>query len=375
MRRLVQRYLRHLRVRSKTEDRIEKLLACLFAHQVKTPETRGALKAGPTQIDEELMKKEKMPTNLTVMQPRTIWLKQNDSYIRIIDSCDSHSNVGLITSVQNAPVWLSLKSKEARSPRHLIGEIEKAGGDFCKETGYSASERGNAIRDGGTGYQGGIQFSNLEDSFSYLAQYFDVRWCDAPPESENKFTQEKSPSGSPTDAASVSSSSLSEVASHLATLLSHRKPTQEEFSRFYEELNKCCPSVEVKGADAHLETSWPRRPGVYVVHDLRVNDLYGQILYVGMTGKLTRVGSEMKGRLKFRPRRWDPYCFMEVGFFYGYKRKDNAYQHDVDAKNYKVVCFEFDEKGLSAPSFLEALILQAYAVAGPNRLPPANNAF
>src|SRR5690606_34805558 len=50
---LVQRHLRHLPVMSKSEDRLEKLLACLFAHEASSTQNAGAFKSGPTQIDEE----------------------------------------------------------------------------------------------------------------------------------------------------------------------------------------------------------------------------------------------------------------------------------------------------------------------------------
>lgn len=312
--------------------------------------------------------------------PPIIRLKRVKSFTKVVTECGDRLNDGLITIPDHKPVWLSLKAKD-RSPRYLIEEILKAGGNFCGEIGYQPSPNGNAICDGGTGFQGGVPFRNLDDAFSYLAQYFEVDWCEeenpAKPGAVNTNRKSAPTSVSKSGASSASSASLSCVTQHLANLLSKEPKKESDFDEFYEDLKKCWkPRFSgILGTYCHLPRSWPNHPGVYVVHNLRAGNLYDGILYVGMTGKLTRLGSRMMGKLKFRPTRWDPYSFETGGFSYGYNRSDGTYGTTVSAADYKVDCFEFDETGLSAPSFLEASILQAYALAGPKRLPPANNAF
>jgi hypothetical protein len=312
--------------------------------------------------------------------PPIIRLKRVKSFIKVVTECGDRLNDGLITIPNHKPVWLSLKAEDC-SPRYLINEILEAGGNFCGEIGYQPSPNENAICDGGTGFQGGVPFRNLDDAFSYLAQYFEVKWCEeenpAKPAAVNTNRKSAPTSVSKSGASSASSASLSCVTHHLATLLSEESKKKSDFCEFYDKLRDCWKGRirEIDGKHGHLGSAWPNYPGVYVVHDLRAVNLYDGILYVGMTGKLTRLGSQMMGKLKFRPTRWDPYSFEKGGFSYGYNRSDGTYRTTVNADKYKVDCFEFDETGLSAPSFLEASILQAYALAGPNRLPPANNAF
>lgn len=326
------------------------------------------------------MIKNQSASSATAKSPRIIKLQRVKSFIRVVDDCGDKLNNGLITIPDHKPVWLSLKA-HGRSPSYLIGEILAAGGNFCVEIGYQPSPTGRAICDGGTGYQGGVPFRNLDDAFIYLAQYFEVVWCEeenpAKPGAVNTNRKSAPTSVSKSGASSPSSASLSCVTQHLATLLSKEPKKESDFDEFYDKLRECWKGRirKIDGKHGHLGSAWSNYPGVYVVHDLRACNLYDGILYVGMTGKLTRLSSKMTGKLNLRPTRWDPYSFKIYGFAYGYNRNLKTYGYTVKEADYKVDCFEFDETGLSAPSFLEASILQAYALAGPNRLPPANNAF
>jgi hypothetical protein len=313
---------------------------------------------------------------------RTVRLKEIKTFIKVVDECGDKKNNGLITMRKRKPVWLSLKLPN-RSPSYLIGEIKAAGGDFLGEIGYKPSVEGKAICDSGTGYEGGVPFSNLDEAFDYLARFFNVQWCDGrePKAGEREANASThagaSASVSPSGVSTTPSAPLSCVASLLATLLSKSPPTTFDFCQCYLALQKCLGhrSVQFKGAGAHLESSWPNHPGVYVVHDLQKKDLYDGIIYVGMTGKLTRLSAQMTGKLKFRPRRWDPYSFQNGSFAYGFNRRKRTYTQTILAGNYRVDCFIFDSSGLEAPCFLEAVLLQAYALVGKSRLPPANNAF
>jgi hypothetical protein len=304
-----------------------------------------------------------------------IWLQRNKTFIKIVDICGSKENNGLITFPLRKPVWLSLKIA-GHSPRFLIGEIGACGGNFYQEIGYQASATRRAICNGGTSYEGGIPFPTIDDACNYLAQYFDVRWCDT---STSKVAKKVDypDSVKPSSNFTPLEKSLASIATHLSDLLSKRSPSKSDFAKFYTLIWSAFggAATVVSGRHAHLENSWSAHPGVYVVRKKNETDLYDSILYVGMTGKLSRRANTMSGRLDLRPYRWDPYRFGSQGYHYGYDRKSRKYDTLIANTDYDVDCFTFDASALAAPSFLEAVLLQTYAVCGPNRLPPANNAF
>ena len=310
-----------------------------------------------------------------IKSARIIWLQRNRTFIKIMDCCGSKYNNGLITFPQRKPVWLSLKLA-GHSPSFLIGEIGACGGNFYHEIGYQASATGHAICNGGTSYEGGVPFPTIEDACNYLAQYFDVRWCNALPSKivENVDVPD---SMKPLSTVTRLEISLADVATLLSKLLSKPCRSKSEFAQFYKSIRSSfgAAATVVSGSCAHLENSWPAHPGVYVVRNTIQADLYDSILYVGMTGKLSRRANIMPGRLDLRPYRWDPYRFNSMGYHYNYDRKSRKYGAMMAKINYNVDCFTFDASALAAPSFLESVLLQAYAVCGPNRLPPANNAF
>jgi hypothetical protein len=310
----------------------------------------------------------------------TIHLEARETYIKVVGACGTRNNDGIITLEGNEPVWLSLKLTH-RSPRYLIGEIEAAGGDFCNEIGYQASLDGKAIGDSGVGFQGGVPFRNLEEALDYLQQYFDVKWCDGDTDSKKsksaRIRGDVTSTGNSGRLSLANSSSLSCVAALLATLLAKQVRSADDFAAFYKDLKECLKKshFQVPGKDAHTGSAWSDHPGVYVVRKTQAENLHDGILYAGMTGKITREETGMTAKLRFRPLRWDPYRFTEKGFSFKYDRKAGTYGTTVGPANFIVDCFAFDPSGLAAPSFLEAAILQAYALTGTNRLPPANNAF
>jgi hypothetical protein len=327
------------------------------------------------------MKTRKYDDTISKTLGRVVWLEQNNSFIKIIDNCGDRLNNGLITVTKAKPVWLSLK-KKGRSPNFLIGEIAAAGGDFLKQIGYESSRTGHAICDGGTGYEGGVPFEALDDALTYLAQYFDLRWCGEQSEeispgnkSELECTVCKTTSHS--GAVSENAHPFFCASLLLAHFSHHSSVPLHQFDNFYKGIKKCfgARSIVVKGEVAHSSANWPKKPGVYVVRDTRTREVYHSIVYVGMTGKLTHAATHIPGRLSKRPLRWNPYAFKKDGFHYGYRDKSKTYTHRLACCDYVVDCFVLDPRALAAPSFLESLILQAYSFVGLNRLPPANNAF
>ncbi|MFM8335706.1 MAG: hypothetical protein ACKODK_09080 [Opitutaceae bacterium] len=322
------------------------------------------------------------------MQNNTVYLAYTDkkTYIRILDGCQDDENLGAISlrKKQKTRVWLSLK-KRTRNQRHLISEIAGAGGSFVTEPGYARS--GTAIGISGTGYQGGIPLDNIDEVIAYLQLYFPVSWCDSqnsdiPKEAKTSEPQILiAPPGTNQSLGCSWNHLLSQTAIHFTKHSS--APTTQTFSQFYQDLkdtfSTCGRLKTVKGKDSHDGKKWPKEPGVYVVRKLDAGSSSHQsIAYVGMTGKLSRIPGPIPGKLSTRPGRWDPYCFDVAGFHHHYNRRKKVYGSLIDPADFTVDCFLFDSFGVSAPTFLESLILQAYALCitkDQSRLPAANNQF
>lgn len=319
---------------------------------------------------------------------RKIFLQriQAGAYLKIVDQCGEggQGNLGLVTTPVRASVWLSLKNPEA-GPPCLIEEISAMGGVFEGHSSYKKSRNGEAINAGGTNYIGGIKFNSIDDAIEFLAQYFDVNWCDDCDPCEKTALRKTAA----TDVTQPKVEFQQTISSASGLFQKHISKNGEfSFSCFYKDLRnefiKLGLLVEVFGHDSHLAKSWPDFPGVYVVRSKQSGqsgtetDFHTSVLYVGMTGKLSRTCTSIPGRLTSRPIRWDPYCFTKDSFNYGYDRQKKCYAQKVSAADIEVDCFIFDPHAAAAPTFLEALILQAYALSAKHvsdRLPVGNNAF
>ena len=106
-------------------------------------------------------------------------------YLKLVDICRVSRNDGMICLHSAPHLWLKL---EGRSPRYLIGEIAKAGGDFTTEPDFITSLDGIPnCGMGGVGYQGARRFESIEAAIHYLKRYFRVIGC----ESNQKWSQKK----------------------------------------------------------------------------------------------------------------------------------------------------------------------------------------
>ena len=148
---------------------------------------------------------------------------------------------------------------------------------------------------------------------------------------------------------------------------------------------------ELEGDDiqSFQKERWPNSAGVYVIRDKATDE----ILYIGMCGKLQGIDGALarinKSTFGDRAQRWTPYVFQKEGENVSYwecgpnfkptfqkpsPSKDN-YRWRFHLSNIVVECFciDADWHHLS-PSFLEALVLQAY-VSRTSKLPLGNNEF
>jgi hypothetical protein len=320
---------------------------------------------------------------------RTIYLTTNAAFIKITDHCGQRQNNGVITLPSESPAWLSLKKKKksGASPSYLIDEIAGQRGNFTGHPSYKPSPNGNAISLAGSGYEGGVQFLSVDDAIDYLAQYFNVVWCDgaaAPTGAAEGKPKRKQNTGSALSPCNWPKT-LSDASDLFRNHASGASPAPASFNDFYDKLRSAFQHTGrldvILGTDAHMGEKWLNHPGVYVVRaseNTPVGGFYSSILYVGMTGKLSRRSISMPGRLSLRPQRLDPYRFSDTGFSYGHNRTTKNYGAHIPAAQFEVDCFVFDATAAAAPAFLEALILQAYALCATDhslRLPPANNAF
>jgi len=147
----------------------------------------------------------------------------------------------------------------------------------------------------------------------------------------------------------------------------------------------------LKGQESSFD--WPHSSGVYAVWD--VSSIRRVLLYVGMTGKYSRVGSEVvfnTGVLSKRSQRWTPYRFCEskmdgdlrYTFRFGPKLSNtnaqasikydsDAYGNTVRYENIEIDCFIIEANDSKyTPTLVEAMILADQIKKG-NSLPPANN--
>jgi hypothetical protein len=171
-----------------------------------------------------------------------------------------------------------------------------------------------------------------------------------------------------------------------------------DFNGFYENLIKksnnlnCYHLIDGQiGGD--INRHWPKNFGVYVVRKKPVNltacNEIGEILYVGMTGRIDQKGNLTGPGLEGRKNRITPYCFTKEGKYQDHFEYSPVYTDSDKLKNlplqgrYKkrcpfreicIDCFIVDRNGTAAPAFLEALILQIYLMCK-NKLPEANNSF
>lgn len=141
-----------------------------------------------------------------------------------------------------------------------------------------------------------------------------------------------------------------------------------------------------------VATAWPSGRGVYVVRWARASSFLESILYIGMTGKLTKKeqgiessGSGFAGRID----RYTPYCYSSTGRFSDHFEfgpmaagdsvlelpRERRYEHHVPLSETITDCFLLHgvEREV-APSFLEAILLQMY-FRQMATLPAGNNAF
>jgi hypothetical protein len=322
-------------------------------------------------------------------------ITEGKNYIKIISVGDEFHNEGLITMTKKKPVWLSL-AKKREGIKYLTGEIEKAGGDFINELGFKKSKDGKAICGTGSSYCGGVPFKDIDAAIKYLSVYFDVSWWEPKEELKTDRTAKiiKSNGASATpltavnDPESLEQHSWSSTIKDSGALVSIWKENDiNSFGKFYVKLSdifhSCKRLVTILGELTYKSSSWPNLPGVYVVR--RKNKTretqsieHENIIYIGMTGKLSSHGYAIPGRLSTRPSRWDPYSFTKSNFLYGYNRATKEYDFEIPVNDLLIDCFIFDGSGTAAPTFFESLILQSYAFCssyGSNRLPPANNAF
>lgn len=141
-----------------------------------------------------------------------------------------------------------------------------------------------------------------------------------------------------------------------------------------------------------VAAAWPTGFGVYVVRKANVESVLESILYIGMTGKITRrEGVTVPGGTGFAGRinRYTPYCYTSDGpfcdyFEFGPKASgdgilnmppEDRYEHRFPLSETVTDCFLLTgiEKEVS-PSFLEAILLQLY-FRQTETLPIGNNAF
>jgi hypothetical protein len=325
------------------------------------------------------------------MPNNPIYLKHTNklSYIKIINRCSQEGkNLGAISvrRKESSQVWLSIR-QPTPDRRYLIDEIALEGGSFTTEPGYLNVHGGKAIGISGSGYQGGVPFANLDRAIEYLQLYFPVEWCKGSSGSSTQpqvFNRNKPPaiiaSNKPDQG-----SSLGNLISEAGALFSKlaQDPNPQEFDKFYNQLSSAFNTrgrlTREKGEYSHNSSKWPANPGVYIVLERRDdNARHAAIVYIGMTGKLSRTAGPIPGRLSLRPGRSDPYSFDQRGFHYKYNRTTKTYSTSIASDDFDVECFVFDGVGTSAPTFLESLLLQAYAICtsgASDRLPPANNQF
>ena len=320
-----------------------------------------------------------------------IYLKYTNelSYIRIINGCShERENLGAISLRRKASsqVWLSLK-QPTPDRRYLIDEIGLEGGSFTTEPGYLNVHGGGAIGIGGSGYQGGVPFESLDRAIEYLQLHFPIEWCEdaSGGRIRSRESIEKTPilpvSTKTTEQCFTGRELISEAAALFSKLAADPHP--QAFDLFYNKIlsafNTRTRLIKVRGEDSYNRIVWPVDPGVYVVRKRRVeNASHAAIIYVGMTGKLSRTAGTIPGRLSSRPGRSDPYSFDRRGFHYKYNRATGTYPTSIPSGDFDVDCFLFDGAGTSAPTFLESLLLQAYAACtagASDRLPPANKQF
>ena len=328
---------------------------------------------------------------------------KDKTYIKIVEQYGDSRNLGVIT--KNSPCWLSLKLKDC-TLRYIINEISVNGGDFINHENYSEAEDEKALGlNAGSGFQGGIKFKNPQDAEQYLSSYFTVLWHDEnianssdnePQFSENlskEITNQTSfnkppintkPSGEQLNISSNCSwgNLLWMIGTSFArcSLFSNLDAFNKLYSDLVSAFQQCQRFQTIPGNLAHISKAWPDHSGVYAVRKITPDspNYHNSIVYVGMTGKIKRLGNSINGRLNTRPSRLFPYSFSITGFNFDYNEILKSYSSIIPPDNFEVDCFIFDNTGASAPAFLEAVLLQSYAISRigmANRLPPANSEF
>jgi hypothetical protein len=324
------------------------------------------------------------------MKPK-IYIKKNQSYLRIIDECSATRNDGLIKLINKNCACLSLKL-DGKSPRYLIGEIVALGGNFYGETTYKDclpplyASKGA----GGRGFEGYASFKSVEDAIKYLEQYFDVIKCWVGDFKKIKAIKSDSIIKPKIKPHAIQSFSLSELIKNCIPE-STVKIKLNRFNQFYTSLTDAFRKDgmlhTIDGIDAAPKNvspkskNWPKEPGVYVVRKKQKESEAFEIIYIGKSGVVRKHEDEISSQLDERLSRWDPYCFLPDGFYYNYKRESkkprysNSYQGSIPVNEYQIDCFRLNKKCRSAPAFLEAMILEIYFETHDDRLPIANNEF
>lgn len=168
----------------------------------------------------------------------------------------------------------------------------------------------------------------------------------------------------------------------------------DNFEGFYEQICNKFNSwnrLQVVCGESCESLRWPEGIGVYLI---RRKEGDGEVVYVGMTGKIIRstegeVGlADNTDGFKKRSQRWHPYCFTKSGNFenhfeYGPNFNVNDLRCQPEEKRYKnhipigdieADCFVLGKGSMIAPAFLESLILQSY-FSHKGTLPVGNNQF
>jgi hypothetical protein len=162
------------------------------------------------------------------------------------------------------------------------------------------------------------------------------------------------------------------------------------FKCFYEKFRSEMAKIDHYSkvcAEKVNELNWPQNFGVYAIWQTGPSD---KLIYVGMTGKFSPDGRlGVTEGLSGRWQRTMPYCFTRTGDYANHfefapraksvkglakLQRDKRYDKRVPLDTLYIDCFIVNRKGLAAPAFLEAVILQFY-LQSHGKLPEANNAF
>jgi len=299
--------------------------------------------------------------------PQTLYVKCLKSFKALKEQCDGVPNFGAISKYKKE-YHLNVNGK---FPEPFL-EIIKC------DPRYTKYKNGKIKGGSGTGYIGGIPFTDEHRLRSYLHGIgLNVIDCGKSCGAQGQSAQGQSAQGQ-----SAQSGPTYGHCSKLNQIIKDWFITSNGttcFKVFYD-----LTIAKAKASNQYFEIKDPKKcmslfpeaPGVYVVKKKNPTaDFSDQIVYVGMTGKFNKNGDKKQKNfgLKQMVNRKTPYRFSKNGGSEFFEFGQN-YSTRIDLNDLVIDCFTFDPAGLDAPAFLEAAILQLYLLNF-RKLPAANKEF